>query len=142
MKINEIMMHIRELACSQGYWGRLYEDLAAIEKYEPERWKVIVKRLEAEQFDTELDMILYFEEGKHCHAKYWKIPVTWEVCGVVEVEGKTIEEALENFNKTEDEIGLPDDAEYVDDSFRLSNDNKEELIAMIKIINKVQEEKK
>lgn len=49
---------------------------------------------------------------------------------------------LENFNKTEDEIGLPDDAEYVDGSFRLSNSNKEELIAMIKIINKVQEEKK
>lgn len=141
MNIEQILEEIKNLSRSQGYWGRLYEQLTSVQKYEPERWNLMVQRLEAEKFDTTLDMILYFEEGKHCHAKVWKIPVTWEAYGVVEVTGDTIEDALSNFRRVEDQIGLPDDWSYVDGSFRLSDDNEENLKSMIKIINNIKEDK-
>lgn len=70
--------------------------------------------------------------------KTWKIPVTWECYGVVEVEGETIEDAIEEFNRVEDEtegFALPE-GEYVDGSFRLSEDDPEELKALINLMNK------
>lgn len=134
MNIDEIMMEIRNLAASQGFYGRLYEQLAAMQKFQPFEWNQVKTKLEAERFDTTLDLVLYFEEGKHCHAKFWKIPVVWESYGVVEVPGDTPEEALEYFNEHQDELGLPEDWSYVEDSFAPSIDNDEELIDMMKIL--------
>ena len=48
-----------------------------------------------------------------------KLPVTWEVCGIVEVEANSIEEAIAKFDEGCDYIPLPD-GEYVDGSFDLS----------------------
>lgn len=63
-----------------------------------------------------------------------KVPVTWEMCGYVEIPGaKTVEEAMEIFNETSDEIPLPTDGEYVDSSFHLSSDDVDEVKAMIDI---------
>ena len=50
----------------------------------------------------------------------FKIPVTWEVCGVVEVESETLEDAVRYFEENSDNIPLPSDSEYVDGSFGLS----------------------
>ena len=58
-----------------------------------------------------------------------KLPVTWEVCGIVEVEANSIEEAIDYFNENCDNIKLPKDGEYVDGSFRLS-DNTPEFIKL------------
>lgn len=61
-----------------------------------------------------------------------KVAVTWEVCGYVDIpEAKTVEEAMEIFNKKADYIKLPTNAEYVDGSFQLSTDNVEEMEAMV-----------
>ena len=49
----------------------------------------------------------------------WKIPVAWEMYGLVEIEAETAKEALRIFSKTEDEIPLPE-GEYVDGSFRMT----------------------
>lgn len=49
-----------------------------------------------------------------------KLPVTWECCGVIEVEADSIENAIEYFDYHSDELPLPDDFEYVDASFQLS----------------------
>lgn len=55
-----------------------------------------------------------------------RIPVSWEMCGWVEVETKAdniddaMKEAIEIFNDTMDDIPLPDDASYVDGSFEMS----------------------
>ena len=46
------------------------------------------------------------------------LPVTWSVCGQVEVEADSIEEAVENFDSTL--YDLPEHPEYVDSSFELS----------------------
>lgn len=50
-----------------------------------------------------------------------RLPVTWEVCGFVEVESNTIKEAVEHFITHSDGISLPDDSDYVDGSFQLTS---------------------
>ena len=49
-----------------------------------------------------------------------RLPVTWEVCGIVEVEANSIEDAINKFDENADEISLPS-GEYVDGSFDLSD---------------------
>lgn len=131
MKEKEILAVILDLSHSQGRWGRLYQNFMEIKEGNPEAYAEIVHEWELEGFETPLDVVLFFEEGKHCKRKFWKIPVTWESYGVVEVEGNSPEEALENFKKHIDEYELPEQQHYVDDSFRLSSDDDEEVIAMI-----------
>lgn len=63
--------------------------------------------------------------------KTFKIPVTWEVYGVVEIEAETLDEAIKIFDDTEDQIGLPTDWDYVDASFRRED---EETIGAINTI--------
>lgn len=57
----------------------------------------------------------------------YTIPVTWEVYATVEVEATSLEEAVEIFKDTKDDIPLPVDSEYVDDSFQLSGKDIEFL---------------
>lgn len=52
--------------------------------------------------------------------KKFKLPVTWEVYGFVEIEAETIEEAIEYFDENSDDISLPN-GEYVDGSFNLTD---------------------
>jgi hypothetical protein len=49
--------------------------------------------------------------------KHWKIPVTWEMYGVVEIEAESLEQAIDIFDATYDEIPLPYIDTYVDGSF-------------------------
>jgi hypothetical protein len=50
--------------------------------------------------------------------KTWKIPVTWEVYGTVNIEAESLDEAIQIFDETEDEMSLPTDSEYIDASFK------------------------
>ena len=54
----------------------------------------------------------------------FKLPVTWEMCGVVEIEAESLEAAVDYFNENSDHINLPtgEDVIYVDGSFNLSCD--------------------
>lgn len=138
MKMFEIITIIKDLAQSQGSYGRLYNELMQLKHSNPDEYDKLTMEWEKEGFETALDLILYLEEGKHCKRKFWKIPVTWECHGVIEVEGDTIEDALANFRHHEDEEeGYPlPRGRYVDGSFRLSDDNEDELKAMIELMNK------
>ncbi len=60
--------------------------------------------------------------------KTFEIPVSWEASGFVKIEANSLEEAIEIFDEKEDEISLPLDSEYIDGSFKRSED--EEFIAM------------
>ena len=61
-----------------------------------------------------------------------KVAVTWEVCGYVDIpKAKTVQEAMEIFNKESDYIKLPTNGEYIDGSFQLSTDDVEEMEAMV-----------
>ena len=57
--------------------------------------------------------------------KTFKIPVTWEVCGFVNVSAETIGDAIKDFKENIDEYELPDYSDYVDGSFTLSTDETE-----------------
>lgn len=127
----QILNIITDLAGSQGFWGRLLQDLYETKENDPEQWALITKEWDEEGFENTLDVVLYFEEGKHCKKKYWKIPVTFEAYGTVSCPGKTKEDALAYFKEHEKELPLPTDWDYVDGSFQLSNDNEEELKEMM-----------
>lgn len=49
--------------------------------------------------------------------KNYKIPVSWEMYGFIEIEAESLEEAIEIFDRDEDYFELPD-GEYIDASFK------------------------
>ena len=57
--------------------------------------------------------------------KLWKIPVTWEVCGVVHLEANTLEEAIEQARDEDGVIPLPTESDYVDGSWRVTEEDTE-----------------
>jgi hypothetical protein len=59
--------------------------------------------------------------------KKFYLPVTWEECGVVEVEATSLEEAVEYFKENSCNINTPHESHYVEGSFCLSTDEVEEL---------------
>lgn len=62
-----------------------------------------------------------------------KVAVTWSMCGFVDIDADTMEEAMKKFNKETDYIKLPTDGEYVDGSFELSSQDVGEMEAMADI---------
>jgi hypothetical protein len=62
MDINEIMEIILGLAHSQGFYGRLYNELVEIRDNDEEAWVEVVEELEGQNFKEPLDLILYFEQ--------------------------------------------------------------------------------
>lgn len=61
-----------------------------------------------------------------------KLPVTWEMCGYVNVATTDglIKTAIEVFKETCDDIPLPDDKVYVDSSFVLTTEIVEDIAVM------------
>ena len=57
--------------------------------------------------------------------KSWSIPVTWEVYGRVVIEANTLEEAMEKARDDEGVIPLPDENDYVDGSWRVTEEDAE-----------------
>lgn len=55
-----------------------------------------------------------------------KLSVSWTMTGTVDIDGKTIEEAMRNFNKEYATISIPEGT-YVDDSFVLTTEDPEEM---------------
>lgn len=57
--------------------------------------------------------------------KSWSIPVTWEVYGRVVIEANTLEEAMEKARDDEGVIPLPNENDYVDGSWRVTEEDVE-----------------
>ena len=57
--------------------------------------------------------------------KSWSIPVTWEVYGRIVIEANTLEEAMEKARDDEGVIPLPDENDYVDGSWRVTEEEVE-----------------
>lgn len=56
------------------------------------------------------------------------LPVEYSVYGTITVKDdsiKTVEDAINYFNENKDDIELPDKPEYIEDSFKLNDDNPE-----------------
>ena len=50
-------------------------------------------------------------------SKTYKIPVSWEVYGSVEIDAESVEEAINIFDEQSDDIPLPE-GNYIDGSFK------------------------
>lgn len=61
MDIEQIMAAIRSLAESQGYYGRLYNELWEMQTNDHEKWEEVKNKLEAQNFSDSLDVVMYFE---------------------------------------------------------------------------------
>lgn len=57
--------------------------------------------------------------------KKWKIPVSWEMAGLVEIEAHSLEEAI-SIAENDDSIGLPT-GDYIDASWRVDAENVEAI---------------
>lgn len=62
MDREQIMQVIRNLAKSQGFYGRLLYDIQELQNNNPEEADRLFSIFEAQKFNDELDMILYFEQ--------------------------------------------------------------------------------
>jgi hypothetical protein len=61
MKMEELLNIIKQLANSQGFYGRLLRELEEIKQQEPAKYADIVEKWEAKNFTDSLDFILWLE---------------------------------------------------------------------------------
>ena len=61
MKRKEILETIRRLAESQGFYGRLYQNLVDLREESLGKYDKFMEILEKENFKDSVDLILYFE---------------------------------------------------------------------------------
>lgn len=59
--------------------------------------------------------------------KTYKVPVTWEAYGIIEVEAESYEEAFKIAQDEDGEIPIPTDSEYVEGSWRVNVDSPEDI---------------
>lgn len=57
----------------------------------------------------------------------WKIPVTWEMYGCIEIEADTLEKAMKIGADPDGELPLPTNGSYVDGSWQLSSTDPNEV---------------
>lgn len=61
MKIDEILNLFRNLAMSQGFYGRLLANIEELKKNDKESYENFVSMMESKNFQNPLDMILFVE---------------------------------------------------------------------------------
>lgn len=61
MKYNEIKKVIKNLSQSQGFYGRLLNQINEVEKNDTNKFKKLVKYLELQKFKDPVDIVLFFE---------------------------------------------------------------------------------
>ena len=61
MNMNQILSTIKELANSQGFYGRMYHNIMELKQNSPSDYDLLVEELEGQNFKDAVDMILYFE---------------------------------------------------------------------------------
>lgn len=61
MNREQIMDAIRQLAESQGYYGRFLQHLQTMQEEEPERFDYTMGVLEEQNFKDTLDLVLFLE---------------------------------------------------------------------------------
>ena len=67
--------------------------------------------------------------------KYWSVPVVYEMYGSISVEAESAEEAYDKVKEHPEDYGLPDEVFYVDDSFKVADDDRENAIGTIKSLS-------
>lgn len=138
LTIEQILGVLSGLAKSQGSYGRLLDEIRDSKRENPEAYEEWARGMEAKNFADTLEVVLFFEEGKLPKAcpktKYWSVPVVYEMYGSITVEADSAEEAYDKVKEHPEEFNLPDEGFYVDDSFRVADDDRENAIGTIKML--------
>lgn len=61
MDRKQILDEIKTLAMSQGFYGRLLQNINDIKEESEEKYEALMTELEKQNFKDSVDMILYFE---------------------------------------------------------------------------------
>lgn len=130
--VEDVKMHIGDMYDNDVITRE--EELYALEHVKELAERFIYKCHDCSQAENDVyeSMIHDFLRD---NLKKFKVPVTWEMCGTVEVYAENAEKANLYVRDNPDEFGLPINKDYVDDSFRLSSDNLEENIAMTEMFD-------
>ena len=130
--VENVKMHIGEMYDNDTITRE--EELYALEHVEELAERFIYKCHDCSQAENDVyeSMIHDFLRD---NLKKFKVPVTWEMYGTVEVYAENAEKANLYVRDNPDEFGLPINKDYVDDSFRLSSDNLEENIVMTEMFD-------
>lgn len=57
--------------------------------------------------------------------KTWKIPVAWSMCGIVNIEANTLEDAIELAMGRDGNIPITDDGTFIDGTWEVDCDDDE-----------------
>lgn len=66
---------------------------------------------------------------------YYRVPVVYEMYGLVGVEAGSAEEAYDIVREHPEYFSLPEDPSYLEDSFRVADDDREDAVASIKMLD-------
>ena len=61
MNIEEVVDVIEMLSYSQGFYGRLLEEILYIEENDPVKYEVFKTVIEKQGFESPVDVVLFFE---------------------------------------------------------------------------------
>lgn len=60
--IEQVVDVIEMLADSQGFYGRLLEEILYVEENKPEQFEVFRQIIEKQEFQDPVDVVLFFEQ--------------------------------------------------------------------------------
>ena len=61
MNIEEVVDVIEMLADSQGFYGRLLEEILYIEENDPLKYEIFKTVIEKQEFENPVDVVMFFE---------------------------------------------------------------------------------
>ena len=61
LNIEEVVDVVEMLSYSQGFYGRLLEEILYIEENEPDKYEVFKTIIEKQEFKDPVDVVLFFE---------------------------------------------------------------------------------
>ena len=60
--IDQVVEVIEMLSYSQGFYGRLLDEIMYIEENEPKKFEVFKDIIEKQEFEDPVDVVLFFEQ--------------------------------------------------------------------------------
>lgn len=60
--VEKVIEVVQMLSHSQGFYGRLLEEINYIQEYEPEKFETFKQVVEEQEFTNPVDVVLFFEQ--------------------------------------------------------------------------------
>ena len=60
--VEKVIEVVQMLSRSQGFYGRLLEEINYIQEYEPEKFETFKEIIEEQEFTNPVDVVLFFEQ--------------------------------------------------------------------------------